>query len=93
MGSLVAGGKGEAVQWEVLVRITHIAPGGAWGEEAECHASVSLRREGGQAGWTFRVIGYSGSTWAEDRIQTAVDEAAIAAVRRITGYIEGRDGG
>jgi hypothetical protein len=63
------------------VRITWIAPGGAWGEEAECHLDISILRETGK--WSFKVIGYSGSTWGRDRIPTALAQAAAAVVAQI----------
>ncbi len=46
------------------VEILHLAPGGAWGEEAECSIEVRVedaasRRSVGR----FKVLGTSGSTW------------------------------
>jgi len=61
---------------ELVAAITWIAPGGAWGEEAECHLDVTLTR--GDGVWRFSVIGYSGSTWGRDRIPNALAQAAKA---------------
>lgn len=68
---------------ELDLSITHVAPGGAWGEEAECHVEVRVTLQpGGNAG-SFKAIGYSGSTWAHDRIPNALAEAAKAVAGRL----------
>jgi len=75
---------GESLGVEVC--ITHIAPGGAWGEEAECHLKVSITQ--GRANWSFEVIGYSGSTWGRDRIPSALTEAARGVASRLSSALK-----
>lgn len=67
--------------YKLTAAITWIAPGGAWGEEAECHLDVTLQQ--GDRKWTFQVIGYSGSTWGRDRIPNALNQAARAVAKAI----------
>jgi len=68
---------------EIEAKITDVAPGGAWGEEAECRLEVTWRPEGPGAAGGFRAIGYSGGTWGQDRIPTAVTQAALAVAARL----------
>lgn len=67
--------------YALTAAITWIAPGGAWGEEAECHLDVTLQQ--GDQKWTFQVVGYSGSTWGRDRIPNALNQAAQATAKAI----------
>lgn len=77
---------GDALHVDVCV--SWIAPGGAWGEEAECHLQVTIRRAGSDGQWRFSVIGYSGSTWGRDRIPTALREAARGVGTRMADILK-----
>lgn len=68
---------------EILVTITHIAPGASWGETAECHVDVAWTA-GGILAVGFKAIGSSDSTWVRDRIPTALATAAAAVANRIS---------
>jgi hypothetical protein len=77
-GSGFQTGRGD---FTLVAAITWIAPGGAWGEEAECHLDVTLQR--GKETWKFQVVGYSGSTWGRDRIPNALAQAARAVAKTL----------
>ncbi|MBX3474873.1 MAG: hypothetical protein KF754_10860 [Planctomycetes bacterium] len=78
---LVAAGFGHAPHgMELHAHVTCIAPGGAWGEEADCRMDIALK---GDNTWRFSVIGGSGSEMARDRIPAALREAARAVVERL----------
>lgn len=65
---------------ELHAHITYFAPGGAWGEEADCRMDITLK---GDTTWRFSVVGGSGSQMARDRIPLALGQAARAVAERI----------
>lgn len=73
---------------DILLEITSVAPGGAWGEEADCRITVHIRRRGGGTTWRFHAVGYSGSTWVHDRIPNAVSNAGTAVTQKLASLIE-----
>lgn len=78
---LVAAGFGHAPDgMELHANVTWIAPGGAWGEEADCRMDITLK---GETTWRFSVIGGSGSEMARDRIPAALRQAARVVVERL----------
>lgn len=78
---LVAAGFGHAPDgMELHAHVTWIAPGGAWGEEADCRMDITLK---GDTTWRFSVIGGSGSEMARDRIPAALRQAARVVVERL----------
>lgn len=78
---LVAAGFGHAPEgMELHAHVTWIAPGGAWGEEADCRMDITLK---GDTSWRFSVIGGSGSEMARDRIPAALRQAARVVVERL----------
>lgn len=65
---------------DLHAHITYFAPGGAWGEEADCRMDITLK---GETTWRFSVVGGSGSQMARDRIPLALRQAAQAVAERI----------
>lgn len=78
-------------RWTLDVTLLPIMPGGAWGEEAECHLEVTLSKAGDNPTWRFKVTGYSGSTWVHDRIPTAVEQAIRGLDARLRELMRGSD--
>lgn len=73
---------------DILLELTSVASGGAWGEEADCRLTVHIRRRGGGTTWRFHAVGYSGSTWVHDRIPNAISNAGTAVTQKLASLIE-----
>lgn len=78
----------DAADLNILLELTSVAPGGAWGEEADCRITVHIRRRGGGTTWRFHAVGYSGSTWVHDRIPNAISNAGTAVTQKLASLIE-----